>query len=344
MDLKIAFIGFGNVAREFARLLESRKAILEEQYGMRWRTRGIATQRHGSVILDSDLDLPEALRCVENGHQLVSLKGATAVSDAVSLIQVCDADIIFETTPLSPMDGEPAATYLRRTLQRSISVITANKGPIACAYRELKELAAARQCHFRFEGAVMDGAPIFNLLEYCLPATRVLSLAGVLNSTTNMILSGLETGRPFNECLEEARRLGIAEAESDYDLDGWDTAVKAVALANVFMNGEVRPQEVSPCGIRSVTPEAIRQARNQGKTIRLIGRAQADDGRIKVTVAPEEVDDGSLFAGLRGTSSALTIKTDLMGELTMVEHQPFLQQTAYALLSDMLRVHEELNR
>src|ERR1044072_9743529 len=121
MDLKLAFIGFGNVARECARLLESRQELLQKQYGLTWRTQGIATLSHGSVISSSGLDLNAALQCAESGNRLVNVKSTTEVSDAVQLIQACDADIIFETTPLSPMDGEPAATYLKGALERSIN-------------------------------------------------------------------------------------------------------------------------------------------------------------------------------------------------------------------------------
>ncbi len=342
MELKLAFIGFGNVAREFARLLESRRTLLRQAYGLTWRTTGIATQRQACVISDSTLDLREALQCLEGNHRLVHLQGATEVADAFQLIQSCNATILFETTPLSPLDGEPAATYIRRALERSIHVVTANKGPIACAYRELRNLAATWRVKFRFEGSVMDGAPIFNLRQYCLPVTQVLGFAGVLNSTTNIILSGMEAGRSFAEGLEEAKQLGIAEANSDYDIDGWDTAVKAVALANVLMNADLHPQKISPCGIRSITREDVQAAHRKGKSIRLLGRAQAQGQQVRITVAPEEIDGASLFATLRDTSSALTFKTDLMGELSVVEHRPLLTQTAYALLTDLIRIHEEL--
>ena len=342
MELKVAFIGFGHVAREFARLLESRKALLREEHGLTWRTTGIATRRHGCIISSANVDLNEALQCVEDGKRLVNLQGATEAQDAYQVIQTCEADIIFETTPLNPMDGEPAATYIRLALEHRLNVITANKGPIACVYSELKSLAAKHQVHFCFEGAVMDGTPIFNLRQYCLPAIQVLGFAGVFNSTTNFILSGMETGRSFAECLEEAKRLGIAEANSDYDIDGWDAAVKTVALANVFLNADLHPREVAPCGIRHLTTKAIQMARRQGQAIRLIGRAQSDGEKVKITVAPEAVDADSLFATLRDTSSALTLKTDLMGELSIVEHSPLLTQTAYALLTDMLRIHQEL--
>ncbi len=343
MELKLAFVGFGNVAREFARILDSRKDLLAAKYGLSWRTTGIATGKHGCVISNSTIDLKDVLQRIENGASLVGLPDTSEISDALSLIEHCDADILFETTPLSPMDGEPAATYIRKAFERSMSVVTANKGPIACAYRELKTLAENHKVNFRFEGTVMDGAPIFNLQEYCLPATQVTNFAGVLNSTTNVILMGMETGQSFAESLAEAQRLSIAEANADYDIDGWDATVKAVALANVLMNAEIHPKDVLPIGIRNISFEELNQARETGKAIRLVARAESSLQDVKISVEPETVSRDSLFGNLQGTSNALVIHTDLMGELAIVENHPGITQTAYALLSDMIRIGEGTN-
>ncbi|MEW6127796.1 MAG: homoserine dehydrogenase [Acidobacteriota bacterium] len=343
MQLKLAFIGFGNVAREFARLLASRQTLLNEIYGVQWRTTGIATHRHGSIITDSDIDLMEATERVERHHQLSGISDITEITDAEELIQRADADIIFETTPLSPLDGEPATTYIRAALRLGIHVITANKGPIACAYHELQSLAEKQAAKFHFEGTVMDGTPIFNLHRFGLPATEILGFSGVLNSTTNVILSAMEAGSTFAEGLLEAQQLGVAEANADYDIDGWDAGVKAIALANVLMNAELHPRNLSPTGIREVTLKAVQSARAAGKTIRLIARAERRGEKVEIQVAPEITNVGSLFATLQGTSSALSITTDLMGEISLVEHHPKLRQTAYALLSDMLSIHRQLS-
>lgn len=344
MERKIAFVGFGNVAREFARVLTSRREILSRDYGLRWQVTGIATGKHGCVVAGSGIDLTEAARRVEAHENLIGMPQTSSVNDAVEVIQTCGADVLFETTPLSPTDGEPAASYIREAFARGIHVVTANKGPIACAYQELNATAKARGLRFRFEGTVMDGTPVFNLMEYCLPATQVLGFVGVLNSTTNLILAAMDGGHSFEDGVAEARRLGIAEANADYDIDGWDAAVKAVALANVLMGATLHPSKVHPEGIRKVTPEDVKRARLQGTAIRLVARAEPVAQRVSIRVAPEAVPLDSLFANLHGTSNALTLKTDLMGELSIVEHDPGVTQTAYALLSDFLRIHEELRR
>lgn len=342
MQLQLAFIGFGNVARAFARMLEEQQSALEFKYGLRWRTTAIATSNHGCITSTAGIDLLEAAACVERGGNLAEMHESLAVADPLSVIKSCNADILFETTPLNAVDGEPATTHIRNALARGIHVITANKGPIAFAYSELKSLAAEAGASFRFEGTVMDGAPVFNLVESCLPGVRVLGFSGVLNSTTNLILTGMESGRSFEESLAEARRRGIAEANADYDIDGWDAAVKAVALANVLMNADARPVDVAREGIRSVRVEDLKEAARSGMAIRLVARGKRSTEGVKLTVAPELVPLSSALGCVRGTSNVLVLETDLMGEIAIVEDEPGIDQTAYALLSDMIRIHEGL--
>jgi homoserine dehydrogenase len=342
MNLKLAFIGFGNVARAFARMLEERELELEFRYGLRWQTTAIATANHGCITSNAGIDLIQAAACVERGADLAELPESIAAADPLAVIESCDADILFETTPLNAVDGEPATTHIRSALTRGINVVTANKGPIAFAYSELKSLAAAAGALFRFEGTVMDGAPVFNMVEQCLPGVRVLGFSGVLNSTTNLILTGMESGRSFEESLSEARRRGIAEANSDYDIDGWDAAMKAVALANVLMHADSRPVDVDRDGIRNVRVEDIELAARSGKAIRLVARGKRSTDVVKLTVAPEWVPLSSALGCVRGTSNVLVLETDLMGEIAIVENDPGTGQTAYALLSDMIRIHEYL--
>jgi homoserine dehydrogenase len=344
MELKLAFIGFGNVARSFARILCDRRSQLAERYDLTFRTTAISTGNHGAVLARSGIDLDEAVAIVERNESLNDLRGATVCGDSFNVIQGCGADLLFETTPLDPIRGEPATSHVRNALSRGMDVITANKGPIAFAYRELRALGQKRGAMFRFEGAVMDGAPVFNLAEYCLPAAQVLGFHGVLNSTTNIILTGMESGRSFDESLDEAVRLGIAESNADYDIDGWDAAVKTVALANVLMNADARPSDVERRGIRGITKEDLKAAAREGRALRLVARAEASGGGARLSVAPESVGLDSPLGCVRGTSCALVIKTDLMGEIAIFESDPGLKQTAYALLSDMIRVHEEGGR
>lgn len=342
MELKLSFCGFGNVARAFARMLVQRQSDLGRKYGLRCTTTAVATANHNCVTSADGIDIVEAAACVERGGNLAEMPGTIAVADTLTLIQNCNADILFETTPLNIRDGEPAVTYIRSALKRGIHVVTANKGPIAFAYSELKSLARKHSVRFRFEGTVMDGTPIFNLVEFCLPGTRVLGFSGVINSTTNLVLTGLESGRTFEESLEKARRLGIAEANADYDIDGWDAAVKAVALANVFMDANARPADVVRKGIGRIRTEELESALQSGKAVRLVARGRRSGKHVKLSVAPEQVPLASALGSARGTSNVLVLETDLMGEIAIVENDPGIEQTAYALLSDLLAIHAEL--
>ena len=341
MELRFAFVGFGNVARAFARMLHANEQRLGVELGLRWRTTAIATANHGCVVAGpGGINLDDAARLSETSGSLLELPGTIDAGDSEALISRCEADVIFETTPLNPENGEPGIGLIRAALDRRINVVTANKGPLAFAYRELQELAASRRVSFRFEGAVMDGAPVFNLLERCLPAVKVLGFEGVLNSTTNHILTGMELGRSFDECVIEAQRLGIAEANPDYDIDGWDAAVKAVALANVLMGADMRPSQVERRGVRDITSGQLKAAAEKDCVIRLLARASTSEDRLKLTVAPEAVPRSSPLGAARGMTNVLLLRTDLMGELAICEIDPGIEQTAYALLSDLLAIHK----
>jgi len=344
MELRVAFIGMGNVGRAFVRLLQGKRAELAKQYGIRLVVTAIVTARHGSVVSATGLDLDAAAERISSGRSIEGLSGSGPVRDAAEAIERCTADVLFETTPLNPFDGEPATSHIHQALLRGISAVTANKGPVAHGYRRLSQLAANRGAMFRFEGTVMDGCPVFNLAEYCLPGARILSFTGVLNSTSNLILTGMEDGRSMQECLAEAQRLGIAEADPGYDLDGWDTAIKALALANVLMEVDGQAGIAERAGIRDLTLEEVRTAMTQGHAIKLVARAEVSPAGANISVGPERVPRSSVLGGVRGTSNVLVLKTDVMGEIAIVENDPGIDQTAYALLSDMITIHDALVR
>jgi homoserine dehydrogenase len=342
MELKFAFVGFGNVARAFTRLLSRRRDELKREFGLSWKTTAIATANHGCVLSDVDLDLDHACEIVESGASLSDLPAAIPEPNSMSAIERCGADVLFETTPLDATRGEPGIAHVRMALTRGINVVTANKGPLAFSYRELKRLARGCGVDFRFEGAVMDGTPVFNLVERCLPAVKITGFSGVLNSTTNLILTGMEEGRSFEECVADAQRAGIAEANVDYDIDGWDAAIKAVALANVLMDADARPSDVELSGIRGIGPDELKLAATRQSVIRLIARGTASKEGLRLSIGPETVPASSLLGSVRGAANVLVLETDLMGELAIVETNPGIGQTAYALLTDLLAIHKRI--
>jgi homoserine dehydrogenase len=187
-----------------------------------------------------------------------------------------------------------------------------------------------------FEATVMDGFPLFNLYRECLPATKVLGFRGVLNSTTNLILTLMEEGTSFDAAVKHAQEIGIAETDPSNDVDGWDSAVKVAVLCNVMMDGDVRPQHIDRTGIRAVTPEQIQNAQRGGRKIRLICSAEQRGDQLFTRVAPEEVGPDDATYRLPGTTSTISIRTDTLNQLTLLETAPTPAQTAFGVLADIV--------
>jgi homoserine dehydrogenase len=330
--VNLALLGFGNVARAFARLLLRKQETLLNDYGLELRVTGIATHSHGIAIDSSGIDLEAALAA----DMLDALHTGDPVEDSKAFLAACPAQFVIETTWLDPRTGQPATDYVRRALQLGRHVVTANKGPVAFAYRELKSLAAQKDLAFFFESTVMDGGPVLSTLREGLPATDITRIRGVLNSTTNALLCDMEGGTTFAESLRRLQELGIAEADPSNDVDGWDSTVKIVVLANVGMNADLRPQDVDRTGIGQVTPDRVRAAQEAGKRLKLICEAWREDGEVKAKVAPVEVPREDPLSIVEGTSGVVTFHADTLPALTLIESDPTPDTTAYGLLADII--------
>ena len=349
----LVLIGFGNVARRFVRLLDERAEELRRDRGLDPRVVAIVTARHGAARDTGGLDVARALDLVERGGSLAPLDapaGGRAMTPgpvpAVEAIrQVAHAAresgsarplVVVETTVLDVAAGQPAIDHVRAGLSEGADVITANKGPVAFAYAELEALARAAGRRFLFEGAVMDGIPIFNLVRETLPAVRVSGFSGVVNSTTNFIITAMERGQAYADALAEMQAAGIAEADASLDVDGWDAAAKAAALANVLLGARITPREVERTGIGHLTVDEVREVVGRGRRLKLVARGKRSEPGVTVRVGLEEVPGDHLFATLAGQQNALVLETDLLGEFSVVQLGGGLTQTAYALVSDLV--------
>ncbi|OGS50733.1 MAG: hypothetical protein A3K65_05770, partial [Euryarchaeota archaeon RBG_16_68_12] len=250
------------------------------------------------------------------------------------------ADVVVELTPLRIAARQPALDHVVAALEGGKHVITANKGPVVYHYRRLRELARRHGVGFRYEGTVMDGAPVFSLLQESLRGAHVLSFEGVLNSTSNFILSEIETGRSTAEGVEAARAMGFLEADPSMDLDGWDATVKACLLANVLMGGRLRPEAVPRQGIAGIDAGRVREARQRGRRVKQVARGWREGRVVKASVSVEEVPPDHPLFPVDGTSNALLVRTDMIKELLISERNPGLRQTAFAVYSDLIAIHE----
>src|SRR6266550_3747965 len=242
MRCRILLVGFGNVGREFERLLLERRSELAKIHGLEAAVVGIVTGRHGSVERARGIDLRKALRLADAGASLESC-GRGVHGRSVEYIRRARADVVIEITPLRIAPRQIGVDHIVAALSSGKHVITANKGPLVYHYRRLKELARTQGLGFRYEGTVMDGAPVFNLFQETLRGIRILSFEGNLN------LSMMERGRTYEDGVKSARRMGLLETDPAMDLDGWDATVKACLLANVLMGGRLRPERVPREGI-----------------------------------------------------------------------------------------------
>jgi homoserine dehydrogenase len=215
-------------------------------------------------------------------------------------------------------------------------VTTANKGPVVHAYDELTALARSKSIKFYFESAVMDGAPVFALFRETLPAARVMAFRGVLNSTTNLILSRMEEGESYAEAVTYAQSIGIAETDPSGDVDGWDAAIKVSALATVLMGVPTKPQDVDRVGISGITLEEVELAKARGKRWKLVCEAYWVDDQFKTTVAPQMVGVDSPLYGVEGTTSIVQVESDVLGKISLIEEDPGPHTTAYGLMADFL--------
>lgn len=342
MILRVAFIGFGNVGQEFARLLLSKREWLLKKKGLDIEVLAIATRSRGSLISKTAIDLESVLKHLKERGTLTDFGPETTKESPIGIIKKCDADLMIELTTLDIESGKPAIEHIKAAIDCGMDVITANKGPIAFAYHELRDMARSRGVHLRFEGTVMDGTPVFNLVEKTLPGCEILGLEGILNSTSNFVLDQMSRGRSNKEAIAEAQRIGIAEADPSLDMDGWDAAAKITALANVLMEADMTPREVDRKGVGEITVGDVDAGKAQGKKIKLVASAWREEGKIRLRVEPMGIGSDHPFWSVDGTSSALTMRTDLMGDLTIFERCPGITQTAYAVFSDLLLTVESI--
>lgn len=316
--MQLALIGYGSVGRAFARLIETQR----DHYP--FRITAIHTARHGTAYNSNGLPLEPPF--------------GPPASSIEEFLDRASAQAVVELTTLNPATGEPAISHLRAAFARRLHAVTANKGPIAHAYASLAAEAAAAGVQLRFESTVMDGAPVFNLVRKTLPAVRVLGFTGVLNSTTNVAIDAMHQGLSLEDGIAQARQLGITEADASFDIDGYDSAVKAAALANVLMDARLTPLDVDRRGIGRLTPERVTQLAASGKTVRLVTRGRRSAGRIHLRVRAEVIDRTDPLALAERTSNLLLLHTDLMGTVGTICLSPGVEQTAYGVFADLVDI------
>lgn len=340
MHYKLAFIGFGNVGRALAQLLIRKQSVLEKDYGITFSITGIATGRHGFAVNPNGLDIDKVFEIIEGGKSISPLS-TFQVQDSLAVIQHSQADVMFENSPVNHSTGQPAIDHCKAALNLGMHVSTANKGTVVHGYRELTTLAKSKNKKFYFESTVLGGSPVFSVFRETMPAADLMSFRGVLNSTTNIILSRMENGETFDQAVKYCQSIGVAETDPTNDVDGWDAAIKVAALVAVLMDRPFTPQQVERKGIREITPAMIAQAKVEQKRYKLVCSAERNGNQIKARVAPELVTVSDPLYGMENSTTGVAFRTDVLGDYSIIESEregmiAGPEPTAYGLFADFI--------
>ncbi len=335
---RLAFIGFGVVGQGLAEILLKKKEELKEKHGFDYSVVAVSDFNKGSAYNPDGLALSKLLTLASE-NKISEYPGVQSGLDALSTIRETNADIVIEASYTDIETGEPAYGYFKAALGSGKHLVTTNKGPTTLFFRELSELAAEKGVHFLYEGTVLSGTPAINLCRTCLAGNDVKEIRGILNGTTNFILTNMEQGKSYEDALKEAQELGYAEAKPDADVEGWDALAKVVILAKSVMGADIGVKDVDRTGITGIKLADIEEAKKEGKRWKLIGKVTKDGGGVRASVKPEKVALTDPLASVGGATNALTFATDLMGDVTIVGAGAGKIETGFSLLIDLLAIH-----
>jgi homoserine dehydrogenase len=311
-NYRLALIGFGNVNQGLAEILRDQKRFLAESYGASFTIVGIADPMKGSIYQPDGLQASELLEAVNRNGNLGQVAAAERGWEALTLINNSKAEIVVEASYTDLQTGQPAISYVRAALESGKHVVTSNKGPVALRYAELSELARQKSRQFGVEGTVMSGTPAVHLGQEVLKSAIIRKVEGILNGTTNYILTNMEMGIPYQDALAEAQKQGYAEADPTGDVEGFDAAGKVVILSQILFDRRIAMGEVERTGISQLTLEDIKQAKQVGERWKLIGSLEEKDGKLKAKVSPIRIPLSHPLAGVSGATNAITYTTQIL--------------------------------
>jgi len=337
--MKLVLIGFGNVGQGFVEILRDKSAELAARYGFTPQIVGVATRSRGTLLNPAGLDPAALLEAIAAGH-LQQYPNAPALRrdlDSLALIRASGADALLEAGPTDLQTAQPALDYCYAALDAGMHLVLANKGPVAVALNELRARAAQAGKRVLFEATVMAGTPSLRLAQQALAGCTISEVRGILNGTTNYILTQMEAGMSYAEALSQAQALGYAEADPTADVDGWDAAGKALILAAALFERSFALDDLVVEGIRKLTPADIDTARAAGERWKLIARVTPEGGSVR----PQQIANSHPLAAVSGATNAITFTTDLLGEVTLVGPGAGRKETGFALLADLLDLMRE---
>jgi homoserine dehydrogenase len=345
---RIILCGFGRVGRAFVQLLHERQGLLQTRYALGLDLVAVV-DIGGAALAPRGLPMippAELLAHVQTGGTVEGY-GDFGMPGAMgeAVIDSLEADLIVEATPTNLTTGEPGLRHMRAALRRGLHVVAANKAPLVLCYTELQALSQERQGQIYMSAATAAALPTLDMGQICLAGAQILSIEGILNGTTNFILTKMQDeGYQYPDALQEAQARGIAETDPTLDVEGFDTANKLILLSNALLGTRYGPSEVSRHGITHITLPMVMDARRAGKCLKLIGRAGLSHGRVRLSVAPEELALDHPLASVHGAEKAVTYETDTMGRVTVMGGPSSPMAAAAALLKDIINLSQATGR
>ena len=335
--LRIILCGFGVVGQNFAKLLLSRSEDLYALHGLKPRVVGVFDS-NGTAASSAGLDLNRLLEIKKKYGSIRKYHNKEKDANGLEMIRGIDADVLIETTPSNYKDAEPGMSHIVNAMKNGLHVITVNKGPLALAFPSLMELAIYNQVLLKFSGTVGGGTPILDYAKNSLRGERIVSFQGILNGTTNYILTNMTNGMTFKAALADAKKRGYVETDESLDIDGFDAAAKLVILANWIMDMKVTIKDIKRIGIRNVTTSDIKKAASNNSAVKLIASCNKD-----LMVSPQQIHlDDPLC--VNGTLNAITFNSEHSGQQTIIGRGAGGMETASSILRDLLDIRQEMAR
>ena len=333
--VRLAVIGFGNVGQGLAQILSERGDLYAEKFGLRFIIVAVNDLMRGCACAPEGLNLTDLLQAKDFSH----LPGGDAGWDALATITKSNADVVVELSFTNLQTGEPAISHVKAAFESGRHVVTSNKGPVALQYSELKALADSHHVRFGVEGTVMSGTPSLQLGMQLLAGAGITRVQGILNGTTNYILTQMEGGASYAEALADAQARGYAEADPTGDVEGFDAAGKVAILSALLMDAPLRMEQVDRTGISGISIADVEEARTAGQRWKLIGSLEKQAGGIKASVQPVRLPLAHPLANVNGATNAITYTTDLLGEVTLIGPGAGRLATGYAVICDLLGIY-----
>jgi len=333
--MRIILCGFGVVGQSFAKLLESRSEDLYARYGLKPKIVGVF-DKTGGVTDTSGLDVSRLIDTKRKHNSVKKYSEKENNFSGLDMINGLNAEVLVETTASNYKDAEPGMTHIINAMKQGLHVISVNKGPLALAFPSLLELAEYNNILFRFSGTVGGGTPILDYAKNSLGGEQIISFDGILNGTTNYILTNMAKGMSFNDALKDAKKRGYVEADESLDLDGLDAAAKLVILANWIMGMKVTMPDIKRTGIRKVNEEDIKNAASKNRAVKLIASCNKE-----LVVGPKEIPVNDPLC-VSGTLNAISFTSEHSGTQTVIGRGAGGIETASSILRDLINIRNEI--